>query len=76
MSLIESLKSPFLSHNRYQLAIQGCDALLDVESFIGREAISKTYRYQITFTSPAQNLQANSFFVIIYQSIFMILMPF
>ncbi|HEQ1858340.1 TPA: type VI secretion system tip protein VgrG [Providencia alcalifaciens] len=61
MSLIEPLKSPFLSHNRYQLAVQGCDASLDVESFIGREAISETYRYQITFTSPNKNLQASQF---------------
>lgn len=48
-------------HNRYQLNVQACDVPLDVESFIGRESISETYRYQITFTAPAQNLQAQQF---------------
>ncbi|MTC76382.1 type VI secretion system tip protein VgrG [Providencia sp. wls1919] len=48
-------------HNRYQLGVQGCSVPLDVESFIGREAISETYRYQITFTSSAQNLPAQQF---------------
>lgn len=48
-------------HNRYQLGVQGCSVPLDVESFIGREAISETYRYQITFTSSAQNLLAQQF---------------
>ncbi|HHR6031233.1 TPA: DUF2345 domain-containing protein [Providencia alcalifaciens] len=61
MSLEDIALKIVTRHNRYQLAIQGCDALLDVESFIGREAISETYRYQITFTSPAQNLQAQQF---------------
>lgn len=61
MSLFETVTKPFQSHNRYQLAIQDCHTPLDVESFIGREAISETYRYQITFTSPDKNLQAQHF---------------
>ncbi|HHR6028171.1 TPA: DUF2345 domain-containing protein [Providencia alcalifaciens] len=61
MSLMDTALRPFLSHNRYQLAVQGCQTHLDVESFIGREAISKTYRYQITFTSAEKNLQAPQF---------------
>lgn len=58
MSLTDSIKGTFQSHNRYQLTVEDCHAPLDVESFIGREAISETYRYQIMFTSPIQNLQA------------------
>lgn len=61
MSLFETVTKPLQSHNRYQLAIQDCHTRLDVESFIGREAISETYRYQITFTSPDKNLQAQHF---------------
>lgn len=61
MSLIDSVKRTFYSHNRYHLKIQDCQVALDVEHFIGREAISETYRYQITFTSPTQNLQAQQF---------------
>lgn len=45
------------SQNRYHLSVQGGEALLDVESFTGYEAISDTYRYQITVTSDAQDLQ-------------------
>ncbi|WP_272690369.1 type VI secretion system Vgr family protein [Providencia sp. PROV152] len=61
MSLMDTVKRTFQSHNRYHLKIQDCQFTLDVEHFIGREAISETYRYQITFTSPAQNLQAQQF---------------
>ncbi len=61
MSLFETVTKPFQCYNRYQLAIQDCHTPLDVESFIGREAISETYRYQITFTSPDKNLQAQHF---------------
>ncbi|EMB3080677.1 DUF2345 domain-containing protein [Providencia rettgeri] len=61
MSLFDIVIKPFQSHNRYQLAVQGCQTHLDVEHFTGREAISETYRYQITFTSPNKNLQAQQF---------------
>ncbi len=61
MSLMDNALRPFLSHNRYQLAVQGCQTHLDVEHFTGREAISETYRYQITFTSTEKNLQAPQF---------------
>lgn len=61
MSLFDAIKSPFQTHNRYQLAVQDCHTPLDVESFIGREAISETYRYQIIFTSADNNLQAQQF---------------
>lgn len=61
MSLFETVTKPFQCYNRYQLAIQDCHTPLDVESSIGREAISETYRYQITFTSPDKNLQAQHF---------------
>lgn len=61
MSLIETLNPAFLSQNRYQLIIKDNHFLLDVESFVAREAISETYRYQITFTSPDKNLQAQQF---------------
>ncbi|WP_337261587.1 MULTISPECIES: type VI secretion system Vgr family protein [unclassified Serratia (in: enterobacteria)] len=42
--------------NRYRLAVQGCDAPLDVESFTAREQFSATYRYQIRFTSRNQDI--------------------
>ncbi len=45
------------SQDRYHLTVQGGEALLDVDSFTGYEAISDTYRYQITVTSDAQDLQ-------------------
>ena len=56
MSLIDTAKSLLQGQNRYRLEVQGCSELLDVEHFTGREAISDTYRYQITFTSTAQDL--------------------
>nr|WP_314265439.1 type VI secretion system tip protein VgrG [uncultured Moellerella sp.] len=55
MSLIDTAKSLTNGQNRYQLDVQGCDALLDVEHFTGREAISDTYRYQVSFTSSQQD---------------------
>lgn len=61
MSLFDTVIKPFQSHNRYQLAVQDCQTHLDVEHFTGREAISETYRYQITFTSTEKNLQAQQF---------------
>ncbi|EPL9571635.1 type VI secretion system Vgr family protein, partial [Providencia rettgeri] len=43
--------------NRYQLDVQGYQGLLDVEHFTGDEAVSDTYRYEITFTSTDKDLQ-------------------
>ncbi len=42
--------------NRYRLEVQGCDAVLDVESFTAREQFSDVYRYQIKYTSAAKDL--------------------
>ncbi|WP_369308601.1 DUF2345 domain-containing protein [Providencia rettgeri] len=56
-----SLMKGKVIHNRYQLAVADCTTELDVESFTGSEAISETYRYQVTFTSPQLNLQAGQF---------------
>ncbi|EKT58119.1 DUF2345 domain-containing protein [Providencia burhodogranariea] len=61
MSLMDTAKQFVYSHNRYHLKIQDCHEELDVEHFIGREAVSETYRYQITFTSPQRNLQPQQF---------------
>ncbi|WP_369878932.1 contractile injection system protein, VgrG/Pvc8 family, partial [Erwinia sp. B116] len=38
--------------------IPSCTSPLDVEHFSGEEAMSQTYRYAITFTSPDKNLDA------------------
>ena len=51
-----SLKSTFSNAlqttlNRYRLEIPSCPSPLDVEEFSGREALSRTYYYTITFTS-------------------------
>lgn len=56
MSLMDTAKNLLQGQNRYRLEVQGCDALLDVDHFSGREAISDTYRYQVTFTCAAQDL--------------------
>lgn len=56
MSLMDTAKNLLQGQNRYRLEVQGCDALLDVDHFSGREAISDTYRYQVTFTCSAQDL--------------------
>lgn len=61
MSVSDTITKPFRTHNRYQLTVQDCHDPLDVESFIGREAISETYRYQIAFVSADNNLQAQQF---------------
>lgn len=42
--------------NRYLLDIPSCPSPLDVEEFSGREALSQTYYYTITFTSPDKNI--------------------
>lgn len=44
--------------NRYRLEVQGCDAVLDVESFTAREQFSDVYRYQIQYTSAAKDIGA------------------
>ncbi|GAA0344319.1 type VI secretion system tip protein VgrG [Morganella psychrotolerans] len=54
---LSDIKTSLLSgQNRYQLTVRGCDIPLDVEYFTGREAVSDTYRYQVTFTSAANDL--------------------
>ncbi|MFB0771866.1 type VI secretion system Vgr family protein [Proteus cibi] len=57
MNLKKTTQALLNGQNRYHLNVQGCDVLLDVEYFTGREAISDTYHYQITFTCQAQDLQ-------------------
>ncbi|NBN69625.1 type VI secretion system tip protein VgrG [Proteus sp. G2618] len=57
MNIIDLVKNTLIGQNRYHLNVQGCDVLFDVEHFTGREAISDTYHYQITFTCQAQDLQ-------------------
>ncbi|NLY13377.1 MAG: type VI secretion system tip protein VgrG [Gammaproteobacteria bacterium] len=58
MSFLDSVKTQLSgSLNRYQLKVQGCAEHLDVERFIGRETLSDCYRYQVKFTSSAQDLQ-------------------
>lgn len=57
MNLKKTTQTLLNGQNRYHLNVQGCDVLFDVEHFTGREAISDTYHYQITFTCQAQDLQ-------------------
>lgn len=57
MNLKKTTQTLLNGQNRYHLNVQGCDILFDVEHFTGREAISDTYHYQITFTCQAQDLQ-------------------
>ncbi|OAT23497.1 contractile injection system protein, VgrG/Pvc8 family, partial [Proteus myxofaciens] len=56
MNFKKTTQTLLSGQNRYHLEVQGCDELLDVEHFTGREAISETYRYQITFTCAAKDL--------------------
>ncbi|HCM9368657.1 TPA: type VI secretion system tip protein VgrG [Enterobacter hormaechei subsp. xiangfangensis] len=44
--------------NRYRLNIPSCTALLDVETFTGKEFISELYHYQVIFTSSDQNISS------------------
>ncbi|EKK5435798.1 type VI secretion system tip protein VgrG [Enterobacter hormaechei] len=44
--------------NRYRLDIPSCTALLDVETFTGKEFISELYHYQVIFTSSDQNISS------------------
>ncbi|VXD06323.1 Type IV secretion protein Rhs [Enterobacterales bacterium 8AC] len=55
-TLTTTLNNVMSGLNRYRLAVQGCDAPLDVESFTAREQFSATYRYQIRFTSRNQDI--------------------
>ncbi len=57
MNLKKTTQALLNGQNRYHLNVQGCDVLFDVEHFTGREAISDTYHYQVTFTCQAQDLQ-------------------
>jgi len=44
--------------NRYRLSVPSCQAELDVESFTGSEAMSQLYRYTVTFTSTAKDIDS------------------
>ncbi|EOZ1389877.1 TPA: type VI secretion system Vgr family protein [Enterobacter hormaechei] len=44
--------------NRYRLDIPSCTALLDVETFTGKDFISELYHYQVIFTSSDQNISS------------------
>lgn len=46
--------------NRYRLDIPSCTALLDVETFTGKEFISELYHYQVIFTSSDTRLRSGS----------------
>ncbi|HDC4301997.1 type VI secretion system tip protein VgrG [Enterobacter kobei] len=57
MSFIDTIKNiTSTTLNRYLLDIPSCLSSLDVEEFSGREALSQTYYYTITFTSPDKNI--------------------
>ena len=57
MSFINTIKNiTSTTLNRYLLDIPSCLSSLDVEEFSGREALSQTYYYTITFTSPDKNI--------------------
>ncbi len=49
------------SLNRYRLDIPSCSSSLDVEDFNGNERLSKTYQYDILFTSADKDLDATQF---------------
>ncbi|WP_369311331.1 type VI secretion system Vgr family protein [Providencia rettgeri] len=57
MRITEIAEALLPGQNRYQLDVQGYQGLLDVEHFSGDEAVSDTYRYQITFTCTDKDLQ-------------------
>ncbi|EHN8864320.1 type VI secretion system tip protein VgrG [Enterobacter hormaechei] len=63
MSLTDTFKSTLSALtegglNRYRLDIPSCTALLDVETFTGKEFISELYHYQVIFTSSDQNISS------------------
>lgn len=49
---------PDMTLNRYRLDIPSCLSRLDVESFSGCEAVSQMYRYEISFTSRDNDIDA------------------
>ncbi|MDF3936953.1 type VI secretion system tip protein VgrG, partial [Pseudomonas citronellolis] len=51
---------PFFDHSRHTLSVDGLDASLDVLAFEGQERLSRPFHYRIEFTSPAQDLPAES----------------
>lgn len=59
MSLIDTLSNITKNTlNRYRLDIPSCSSPLDVEDFSGNEGLSKTYQYDILFTSADKDLDA------------------
>ncbi|MCK7259138.1 type VI secretion system tip protein VgrG [Enterobacter asburiae] len=63
MSLTDTLKNTLAALtegglNRYRLDIPSCTALLDVETFSGKEFMSELYYYQVIFTSSDQNISS------------------
>ncbi|VAL63192.1 Rhs element Vgr protein [Enterobacter kobei] len=63
MSLTDTLKNTLSAlteggMNRYCLDIPSCTALLDVETFSGKEFMSELYYYQVIFTSSNQNISS------------------
>ncbi|MGL4861375.1 MAG: type VI secretion system Vgr family protein [Enterobacteriaceae bacterium] len=55
-TLIQAGKALLQGHSRYQLEIAESPALLDVLNFTGKEQMNGCYRYDIQFTSPAQDI--------------------
>lgn len=63
MSLTDTLKNTLSALtegglNRYRLDIPSCTALLDVETFSGKEFMSELYYYRVIFTSSDQNISS------------------
>lgn len=63
MSMLDSLQTGLstitkTTLNRYRIDIPSCSSPLDVEDFSGNEGLSKTYQYDILFTSPDKDLDA------------------
>ena len=48
--------SVFFDHSQHRLAIRGGSAQADVLSFIGKESLSRPFRYDIRFTSGEKNI--------------------
>ncbi|RJT45061.1 type VI secretion system Vgr family protein [Rahnella woolbedingensis] len=64
MSLLDTLQNTLTAItettlNRYRLNIPSCQSPLDVEDFVGTEAISELYCYTIHFTSTDKDIDAN-----------------
>lgn len=63
MSLTDTLKNTLSALtegglNRYRLDIPSCTALLDVETFSGKEFMSELYYYQVIFTSSDRDISS------------------